>query len=132
MVSEQPGKGMLTVPSEHSVDETVSQLRQLLEAKGVKIFAIIDHSGEAKKAGLEMPNTKLIIFGNPKAGTPLMTAAPTIAIDLPLKFLIWEDARAKVWISYNSAEFLQDRHGLPPDLIQTLGMVETLAHQLAH
>ena len=113
--------GLVTIASRFSVDETVSRLRQALESKGVKIFAVIDHSGEAEKVGLRMPPTKLIVFGNPKAGTPLMLAAPTIAIDLPLKILIWEDAGGKVWAGYNSPEFLRDRHNLPAALTQALG-----------
>ena len=132
MVAKEPGNGVITVPSGHSVDETVSRLRRLLEAKGVTIFAVIDHSGEAEKAGLRMPNTKLVIFGNPKAGTPLMIAAPTIAIDLPLKILIWEDAEAKVGVSYTSSEFLLNRHNLPSTLAGPLegvaGLVESISH----
>jgi uncharacterized protein (DUF302 family) len=115
------------------VEETVQKLTTTLEAKGVKVFELIDHSGEAKKAGLRMPPTKLLIFGNPKAGTPLMLAAPSAAIDLPLKILIAEDANGKVWISYNSPAYLQARHGLPAELVQTnLGtVVEALAAKAA-
>jgi uncharacterized protein (DUF302 family) len=131
MRAEQPENGLVTVQSQHSVDETVSRLQRVLEARGVKIFAVIDHSGEAEKAGLRMPNTKLIIFGNPRAGTPLMIAAPTIAIDLPLKILISEDAEAKVWISYNSPEFLRNRHNLPFSLVQVLEVVARLADEIA-
>ncbi len=95
------------------------------------MFAVIDHSGEAESVGLSMPNTKLIVFGNPKAGTPLMIAAPTIAIDLPLKILVWEDLEGKVWISHNSPEFLGNRHGLLPELRQTLVSAGKLAKALA-
>jgi uncharacterized protein (DUF302 family) len=122
-----PGNGIVTVPSHHSVDQTVDTLEGMLRAKGVKLFALIDHSGEAKIAGLQMRPTKLLIFGNPKAGTPLMAASPSIAIDLPLKLLVWEDAGGKVWISYNAPAYLQARHGLPPELAPTLRVVETLA-----
>lgn len=132
MPAKQPENGLVTVPSQHSVDETVGRLQRVLEARGVKIFAAIDHSGEAEKAGLRMPNTKLIIFGNPRAGTPLMVAAPTIAIDLPMKILIWEDAEAKVWITYNSPEFLRNRHNLPSALVQPLEVVAKLADDIAH
>jgi len=83
------------------------------------VFALIDHSGEAAKVGMKMRPTKLLIFGNPKGGTPLMLAAPSIAIDLPLKILIWEDEQEKVWVSYNTPEYLAERHGLPPHLAQT-------------
>ncbi len=119
--------GIVDKPSKHSVDETVEKLKRALEAKGVAIFALVDHSGEAEKVGLQMRPTKLVIFGSPKAGTPLMLAAPSIAIDLPLKILVWEDGNAKVWISYNSAAYLQERHGLPEELLRNIAVVETLA-----
>ncbi|MGB3550094.1 MAG: DUF302 domain-containing protein [Candidatus Binatus sp.] len=121
------GKGIVDVPSNHSVDQTVQRLRGILEAKGVTIFALVDHSGEAEKAGLKMPPTKLLIFGSPKAGTPVMLAAPSIAIDFPLKILIWEDSQGKVWVSYNSLAYLQERHGVPQELMQNIAVVETLA-----
>ena len=119
--------GILSKPSNHSVDETLEKLKRILQAKGVNVFAIVDHSGEAEKVGLNMRPTKLVIFGNPKAGTPLMLAAPTTAIDLPLKILIWEDGQGKVWISYNSPAYLQQRHGFPQELVQIVAVVETLA-----
>ena len=127
MTSATTSSGIIDKPSNHSVDETVARLKNILQSKGVNLFAVIDHSGEAGKVGLKMPNTKLLIFGNPKAGTPLMLAAPSMAIDLPLKILIWEDANAKVWVSYNSPAYLQERHHLPPDLLQNIAVVETLA-----
>ncbi len=119
--------GIVEIASTHSVAVTLQKLTQILNAKGVTLFAVIDHSGEAEKVGMKMPPTKLLIFGNPKAGTPVMLAAPSIAIDLPLKILIREDEQGKVWISYNSAEYLQERHGLSQDLIQNLAVVATLA-----
>jgi uncharacterized protein (DUF302 family) len=121
------GNGIIDKPSSHPVDQTVEKLENILRAKGVTLFAVIDHGGEAQKAGMRMPPTKLLIFGNPKAGTPLMLAAPSIAIDLPLKILVWEDSAGKVWVSYNSPEYLQQRHNLPPELVQALAAVETLA-----
>jgi uncharacterized protein (DUF302 family)/uncharacterized membrane protein YidH (DUF202 family) len=124
-------KGMIDKPSNHSVDETVDRLKNILQAKGVMLFALVDHSGEAAKAGLTMRPTKLLIFGSPKAGTPLMLAAPSIAIDLPLKILVWEDAQGKVWVSYNSPGYLSDRHGLPQDLLANLNVVEGLAAKAA-
>jgi len=120
-------KGIIDKPSNHSVDQTVERLKNILKAKGVNLFVLVDHSGEAEKVGMKMRPTKLLIFGNPKAGTPLMLAAPSSAIDLPLKILIWEDAPGKVWISYNSSAYLQERHGLPPELLQNIAVVETLA-----
>ncbi len=121
------GKGIIDQPSNHSVDQTVEKLKTILQSKGVTLFALIDHSGEAEKAGMKMPPTKLLIFGSPKAGTPLMLASPSSAIDLPLKILIWEDAQGKVWLSYNSPAYLQQRHNLPPNLLQNIAVVETLA-----
>ena len=121
------GNGIVEIPSNHSVDDTVERLRTILEAKGVAIFAIVDHSGEAAKAGLKMPPTKLLIFGSPKAGTPVMLAAPSIAIDLPLKILVREDSQGRVWVSYNSPEYLRERHGVPADLMQNIPVAETLA-----
>jgi uncharacterized protein (DUF302 family) len=119
--------GIVTVPSHHSVDDTVQKLEGILRAKEVKLFVLIDHSGEAEKAGMKMRPTKLLIFGNPKAGTPLMIASPSIAIDLPLKILVWEDADGKVWLSYNAPEYLQVRHGLPQELIANIGVAGALA-----
>ena len=119
--------GIVNRPSSHSVDQTVEKLKAILQAKGVALFALVDHSGEAGKVGMKMPPTKLLILGNPKAGTPLMLAAPSSAIDLPLKILVWEDGQGKVWISYNSLQYLQKRHGLPQDLMQNIAGVETLA-----
>ena len=118
---------IVDIRSHHSVNETVERLRNLLDSKGVTLFALVDHSGEAEKVGMTMRPTKLLIFGSPKAGTPVMLAAPTCAIDLPLKILVWEDIQGKVWITYNSPEYLMQRHGLPPDLLKNVSVVETLA-----
>jgi uncharacterized protein (DUF302 family) len=121
------GKGIIETPSNHSVDQTVERLKGILQAKGVTLFALVDHSGEAEKVGMKMRPTKLLIFGSPKAGTPVMLAAPSLAIDLPLKILVWEDAQGKVWVSYNSAAYLQERHGVPQELLQNIAVVERLA-----
>lgn len=126
-----PENGILRTASNHSVDETVTRLQSTLQAKGVKLFTIVDHSGEAASAGLKMPNTKLLIFGNPKAGTPLMLASPSAALDLPLKILIIEDGTGKVWISYNAPAYLQARHHLPPELLPNIAVIETLAAKAA-
>lgn len=120
-------KGIIDKLSNHSVDETVERLKNILQSKGITLFALVDHSGEAGKVGMKMRPTKLLIFGSPKAGTPLMLAAPSIAIDLPLKILVWEDDQGKVWLSYNSPEYLRDRHGLPQELLQNIAVVETFA-----
>lgn len=121
--------GLIHVASSRSVPETLQRLQTTVEALGLKVFALVDHSGEAEKAGLKMRPTQLLIFGRPKAGTPLMNAAPTLAIDLPLKALVWEDADAKVWISYNSPEYLQQRHGIPADLVKNIAGVGALVEK---
>jgi uncharacterized protein (DUF302 family) len=118
--------GLVKVASPHSVDETVKRLQAVLAQRGVQVFALIDHSGEAEKVGMKMRPTKVLIFGSPKAGTPLMVAAPSLAVDLPLKTLVAEDENGKVWISYNSPEYLQQRHGVPEDLIRNIAVVGAL------
>jgi uncharacterized protein (DUF302 family) len=123
--------GIINKLSHHSVGETVDRLKGILQSKGVALFAMIDHSGEAEKVGMKMRPTKLLIFGSPKAGTPLMLAAPSVAIDLPLKILVWEDGQGKVWVSYNSPTYLQQRHGIAPQLLQNIAVVETLAAKAA-
>jgi uncharacterized protein (DUF302 family) len=123
--------GIIDKLSRHSVEETVAKLQKILHAKGVNVFAIIDHSGEAEKVGMKMLPTKLVIFGSPKAGTPLMLASPSVAIDLPLKILVWEDAQAKVWVSYNSPAYLQERHSLPLNLLQNIAVIKALADAAA-
>ncbi len=123
--------GIVSVPARQSVDATVAKLKAILAAKNVKLFALVDHSGEAEKAGLRMPNTKLLIFGNPAGGTPVMLAAPAVALDLPLKILVWEDAEGKVWITWNSVEYLRERHGLPEELAANLAVIDTLARKAA-
>jgi uncharacterized protein (DUF302 family)/uncharacterized membrane protein YidH (DUF202 family) len=127
----ESAKGITNIPSNHSVDQTVDKLKAILQSKGVTLFALVDHSGEAEKVGLTMPPTKLLIFGSPKAGTPLMLAAPSIAIDLPLKILVWQDTAGKVWVSYNTPAYLQQRHGIPDALLQNIAVVETLATKAA-
>jgi len=118
--------GIIDERSRHSVEQAVERLMALLHTKGVTLFALVDHSGEAAKVGMKMPPTKLLIFGNPKAGTPLMLAAPSVAIDLPLKILVWEDAQGTTWLSYNSPAYLQARHGVPEALLPNIAVVETL------
>lgn len=132
LMTPSKDNGIINKPSNHSVDHTVEKLKGILQAKGVTLFALVDHSGEAQKVGLKMPPTKLLIFGSPKAGTPLMLAVPSTAIDLPLKILIWEDPQGKVWVSYNSPEYLRERHGFPPQLLQNIAVVEALAASVAN
>jgi uncharacterized protein (DUF302 family) len=123
--------GIVDLQSHQPVDQTVARLTAVLREKGIKLFALIDHSGEAEKAGMKMPPTKLLIFGNPKGGTPLMLSDPRTAIDLPLKILIWEDTQEKTWVSYNSPEYLQQRHGISAELIKNIAVVETVAAKAA-
>jgi uncharacterized protein (DUF302 family) len=115
--------------SSYSVDETLRRIKDLLTAKEVKLFAVIDHSGEAEKAGLQMPDTKLLIFGHPKAGTPIMIAAPSAALDLPLKLLVSQDIEGTVALSYSSPTYLQLRHNIPDELMQVFAVVESLARK---
>ena len=119
--------GIVAQKSNHSVDVTVQKLRDLMESRGIKLFALVDHSGEAEQVGLHMNPTKLLIFGNPKAGTPIMVATPTAAIDLPLKLLVSADNAGVVWIYYNSSEYLRRRHGFPETLVGSLAVVGKLA-----
>jgi uncharacterized protein (DUF302 family) len=123
--------GLVTLKSTHSVEETVARIHAVLQAKQIREFALVDHSGEAEKAGLLMPKTQLVIFGNPKGGTPLMLAAPTVAIDLPLKLLVREDAEGQVWISYWSAQALLERHGLADSFAGNIAVIEAIARQAA-
>jgi uncharacterized protein (DUF302 family) len=121
--------GFVSKPSKYSVTETISRLSAILKAKGIAVFALVDHSGEAEKAGLKMRPTQLLIFGNPKGGTPLMLAAPSVAIDLPLKALVWQDEGGKVWLSFNSPDYLQQRHGFPIELEKNIAVIEPLFDQ---
>lgn len=115
-----PDNGMVHLSSPHTVAETLARLEMIIKSKGIPILALIDHSGDAERAGLKMQPTKLLIFGNAKAGTPLMIASPTVAIDLPLKALVWQDSSGKVWVSYNSPDYLKQRHGLPDNLLSNI------------
>lgn len=114
------GDGVVSQPSKYSVSETLDRVEAALRAKGVKIFARIDHRAEAVSAGLDMPPTQLLLFGNPKGGTPVMLAAPTAAIDLPLKALAWQDSDGKVWLSYNDPEYLKRRFAVSDEVIKPL------------
>ena len=118
--------GVIDLSSPYSVPETLSRLQSILKEKGLTVFALIDHSGEAEKVGLKMQPTQLLIFGSPKGGTPLMVAAPRLAIDLPLKALAWQDEHGQVWLSYNSPEYLQQRHGFPADLLKNIAAIPAL------
>ena len=120
------GNGLMQVASQRTVDETVQRVESILGERGLQLFALIDHSGEAAKVGMKMRPTKLLIFGSPKGGTPVMVAAPSIAIDLPLKALVSEDETGKVWVSYNAPEYLQQRHGVAQELVKNIAGVGAL------
>jgi len=130
-MTAEKNDGIITIPSNHSVEQTIEKLKAILQSKGITLFALIDHSREAARAGMEMRPTKLLIFGNPKGGTPVMLAAPSSAIDLPLKILIWEDAQGKVWVTYNGPMYLQERHNIPTELLPNLSVIEPLAKSAA-
>jgi len=121
--------GIAQIQSKYSVPETINRLESVIKSRGLTLFARIDFSGDAAKAGLEMRPTQMLVFGNPKAGTPLMVAVPSIAIDLPLKALVWQDADGKIWVSYNQLEYLQKRHGLPEELIKNISGAAPIAEK---
>jgi len=123
--------GLANVASNYSVPETIDRLESLVKSKQLTVFARIDFSADAAKVGLAMPPTQLLIFGNPKAGTPLMLAAPSLAIDLPLKALAWQDAGGRVWLSYNTPEYLKERHGVPDNLLPNVAGIKALVEQAA-
>ena len=125
----QADNGLVHVPSKYTVPETLQRLESVVTAHGLTVFARIDFSGDAAKVGLKMPPTQLLIFGNPRAGTPLMLASTSIAIDLPLKALAWEDADRNVRLSYNKPEYLMARHGIPKELLKNISAIEALAEK---
>jgi uncharacterized protein (DUF302 family) len=124
-----PDNGLIHLSSPHTVMETFARLEAIVQAKGLTILARIDHSGDAAKAGLQMDPTKLLIFGNAKAGTPLMIASPSVAIDLPLKALVWQDDEGKVWLSYNSPDYLKKRHAIPENLLQNIAGIGAICSE---
>jgi len=119
-------RGIVTKPSKYSLPETVERIQQTIRAKGLTLFAIVDHNGEAAKVGLKMQDAKLVIFGSPRAGTPLMVASPLIALDLPLKALIWKDNEGRVQVSYNSTTYLAERYSLPGDLTKNIAGIDAI------
>jgi uncharacterized protein (DUF302 family) len=122
--------GIISQPSPYSVPKTIDRLEAILQAKGITIFARIDQQAEAEKVGLSLRPTQLLLFGNPQAGTPLMVAEPTIALDLPLKILAWEAADNRVWLSYNDADYLKQRFSLPDELVKNIAVVAPLIEQI--
>ncbi|KAA1011055.1 DUF302 domain-containing protein [Paraburkholderia panacisoli] len=130
-IAQSAGTGIVTVASAHSGAATIDKLQALLRERGLTVFTCIDFSGDAGRAGLELRFSQLVIFGNPKAGTPLMQRTPTAALDLPLKVLVWEDANGHTWLSFNSIEYLRQRHGLPDDLMTPVSGVAALVDAAA-
>src|ERR1700730_3879704 len=125
-MAASPDNGLVHLSSPYPGAETLKGLEYVLQSRGLTVFARIDHSGEAEKVGMKMQPTQLIIFGSPKGGTPVMLASPTLAIDLPLKALVWQDESGKVWLSYNSAEYLKQRHNIPDELVKNIAVIGPL------
>ncbi|SAL38239.1 camphor resistance protein CrcB [Caballeronia turbans] len=123
--------GVVTIASAHGAVAAADRLEALIRARGLMLFARIDFSGDAARAGLTMPPSQLLVFGNPQAGTPLMQAVPTAALDLPLKVLSWEDANGRAWLSYNATEYLRARHGLDADAMKPVSGVAALVEAAA-
>jgi uncharacterized protein (DUF302 family) len=132
MMPDQSIEGFVQLSSKHSFDETIGRLENTLQAKGLTIFTRIHFSDDVAKAGIKMNPTALIVFGNPKAGTPLMIASPSLAIDFPLKMLVSQDNGGKVWVSYNSPEYLRDRHHIPSDLLKNIAGIVPIAESVAN
>jgi uncharacterized protein (DUF302 family) len=128
-VSVASDDGIISQPSPYSVPETVKRLEKVLQEKGITLFAKIDHAAEAEKAKMKMRPAQLLIFGSPKGGTPIMNTAPLSAIDLPVKALIWQDAKSKVWLSYNSPSYLKERHGLSNEVIKPIDTINKVIQQ---
>jgi uncharacterized protein (DUF302 family) len=118
--------GMTHLKSPYTAAETFDRLLTIVAGKGLEIFATIDHRAAAEAVGLTMAPATVLIFGSPKAGTPLMIAAPTLALDLPLKALVWQEPSGEAWLSYNTPEYLAERHGVPHDLLSAIGGIRTL------
>ena len=121
--------GIVTSSSPFSVEETLKRLQEVIHSRNLTLFANIDHSGEAKRVGLTMQEAHVLIFGNPKGGTPLMVASPLLALDLPLKVLVWQSADKQVWVSTNNPAYLEDRYAIPPALVGNIAVVDAIIRQ---
>ena len=121
--------GLVHLRSPRSVSETMNAVETIVRGRGLNVLARIDHSGDAAKAGLTMPPAELLIFGNPILGTPLMIAAPTVAIGLPVKALVWQDDHGRVWLTYNSPQYLQERHGIPDQLLRNIEGIASISEE---
>ena len=122
-------EGIVTRPSSFSVEETLERIQEIIHSRSLTLFAQIDHSGEARRVGLTMQEAHVLIFGNPKGGTPLMIASPLLALDLPLKVLVWQSADEQVWVSTNSVAYLRDRYAIPKELVGNLAVVDAVIEQ---
>jgi uncharacterized protein (DUF302 family) len=122
--------GVVRLSSPYNFQDTIARLENLLQARGIKVFCRIDHGSEAEKAGLKMNPTQVIVFGSPKAGTPVMIVSPTLAIDLPLKALVAQDDAGRVWVSYNSTEYLKQRHHIPDELVGNIAVIAPLLQKV--
>ena len=131
MSAHAADNGIVTVPTHHSVEQAADKLASLIEAKHIVLFARIDFAADAQRAGLAMQPSQLLMFGNPRAGTPLMQAVPTVALDLPLKVLVWQDGDGRVWLSYNATSYLQARHGAPAELMKAIDGIGALVQAAA-
>jgi uncharacterized protein (DUF302 family) len=129
LMSQFPDNGMIHLSSPHTVLETLTRLEAIVQTRGLTIVARVDHSRDAAKAGLKMQPTKLLIFGNAKSGTPVMIASPSVAIDLPLKALVWQDDAGNVWLSYNGPDYLKERHAIPDHLVQNIAGIGPICQE---
>jgi uncharacterized protein (DUF302 family) len=121
--------GLVSLSSPYSVEETLVQLEQICKTKGIPVHFKVDHSGDAARVGLELNPSEMLMLGDPRNGTPLMVVAPTLAIDLPLKALAWEDDQGKAWLTYNSPEYLAERHNLPANLVKNIAVIRILCEE---
>ncbi len=123
-------EGILTIPSPFSVAETLQRFQEAIRSRNLHLFAHIDHSGEAQRVGLKMQAAHVLIFGNPKGGTPLMIASPLLALELPLKVLVWQSGDNQVWVSSTSISYLKDRYSIPQELVGNLAVADALIEQV--
>jgi uncharacterized protein (DUF302 family) len=131
MIANAAIDGLRILPTQHTVADVLQRVQSLARARGLTVFAQIDFSGDAERSGLTLRPTGLVILGNPKGGTPLIVARPTVAIDLPLKILAWQDAEGHAWVAYNEPEYVQARHRFPPELLRNIAALGALAEAAA-
>ena len=122
-------EGIVSIPSPFSVEQTLERLQEAIHSRNLTLFAHIDHSGGARRVGLKMQEAHVLIFGNPKGGTPLMIASPLLALDLPLKVLVWQSEEKRVWVSSTRVTYLRDRYAIPQELVGNLAVVNAVIEQ---